>query len=232
MLGEDSFRRQSKFRDLWLDFVWNLFVFELDHQRSFWLWRQFGAFRIILLFEFLGIVSGAAVVLWVLFFAGAVETAGEERKKERRNSLVSFFVSWSFRGEVLMKGSLTVEAALVIPFSFMILGVICLLGVFQYNQAVVFITGRSYMYEVLDYREHGNAFMEQYLEEQVKAALAERTIGLKEIQVEAKVSTGKIYLHCGGQQKILFSLSVEKELEKIRLYPEPWIRQESYRKDQ
>ena len=36
-----------------------------------------------------------------------------------------------------MKGSLTVEAAFVFPFCFLVIGIVCLLGVFLYNQAVL-----------------------------------------------------------------------------------------------
>ena len=40
-----------------------------------------------------------------------------------------------------MKGSLTVEASFVIPLCFLFLGVIFYLGIYQYNQAVLQMTG-------------------------------------------------------------------------------------------
>ena len=40
-----------------------------------------------------------------------------------------------------MKGNLTIEAAYLFPFCFFILSLICYLGIFLYNHAVLELTG-------------------------------------------------------------------------------------------
>ena len=38
-----------------------------------------------------------------------------------------------------MKGNVTIEAAYLFPFCFLVLGLICYLGIFLYNQAGMFL---------------------------------------------------------------------------------------------
>ena len=52
-----------------------------------------------------------------------------------------------------MKGSLTVEAAFVFPFCFLIIGIIYALGIFLYNQSVLKLTGYECSVQTMEDRD-------------------------------------------------------------------------------
>ena len=48
-----------------------------------------------------------------------------------------------------MKGSLTVEAACIMPFCFLVITIVCVLGIYEYNQAVLQMTGYECILETV-----------------------------------------------------------------------------------
>lgn len=63
-----------------------------------------------------------------------------------------------------MKGSMTVEASLIFPFCFVVIGIVCILGIYQYNQAVLKMTGYESILQTMEERkEEEGQFKELFI---------------------------------------------------------------------
>ena len=104
-----------------------------------------------------------------------------------------------------MKGSLTVEASYVFPFCFFVIFIICQLGCYQYNQAVLKMTGYESIVRTLEERELHDDLLKEQLESRAETFALERTIGMKELDVSVKMTATKIALTYEGVQTMIES---------------------------
>ena len=122
-----------------------------------------------------------------------------------------------------MKGSLTVEAAWVFPFSFVVIGSICLLGIFLYDQVVLKMTGYECILHAIEQEETSEAAFSEELKRQAEITAGDRVMTIVELQADVKVSASKIMLIYRGKQK-LWNLPVETTIVYQRTFPELTLR--------
>ena len=104
-----------------------------------------------------------------------------------------------------MKGSLTVEASYVFPFCFFVIFIVCQLGCYQYNQAVLKMTGYESIVRTMEERELNDKAIEEQLENLAETLAQERTIGMKNLEVTVKMTATKIVLTYAGVQTAIES---------------------------
>ena len=122
-----------------------------------------------------------------------------------------------------MKGSLTVEAAFVFPFCFVVIGTICLLGIFLYNQAVLKMTGYECILLVMEEKEQAEeVFVENLLQKAEECGKA-RALAIKNLTVAVRVTASKISLNYQCTQTLL-NLPLEVSVAYERSYPEISLR--------
>lgn len=118
-----------------------------------------------------------------------------------------------------MKGSLTIEAAYIYPFCFLIIGIVCALGIYQYNRAVLEMTGYECILQTMEERELEEEIFKENLLRRVKQESADRTFGIKDLQVSLKMTPSKISINYEGIQAIL-DVPMEVTVVYERTYPE------------
>ena len=52
-----------------------------------------------------------------------------------------------------MKGSVTIEAAWIFPFCFFVIAIVCCLGIYEYNQTVLKISGYECIVRTMEERD-------------------------------------------------------------------------------
>ena len=119
-----------------------------------------------------------------------------------------------------MKGSMTVEAACVYPFCFMVIALICFLGVYKYNQAVLKMTGYECILEALE-QEMENP--EEILKKKAEEAVRGRVLAVGELTVDVKTTATKIALCYKGVQDF-FNLPLKVTVDYERTFPEVILR--------
>lgn len=120
-----------------------------------------------------------------------------------------------------MKGTLTVEASYLFPFCFWIIGVVCFLGIFIYNQAVLKMTGYECILQSFDEAEM--TVLEETLLENAQKCAEERVLAVKNLEVTVKSGISKISVSYHGTQTMLnIPLEVTVVCEKI--FPERTLR--------
>lgn len=122
-----------------------------------------------------------------------------------------------------MKGSLTLEAAYLVPFCFLIIGIVCYLGIFEYNRAVLKLTGYECILRTMEERtENDTVFWENLLNRADREAEL-RTLGISELDVEARITTSQIVLHYQGIQTF-FRTPIKVSVSYERVCPELMLR--------
>lgn len=122
-----------------------------------------------------------------------------------------------------MKGSLTVEAAYIFPFCFLVLGIVCALGVFRYNQAVLKMTGYECILQTMEERNRPEeTFRERLMEEAARSA-GGRTLGVRDLEVQVRITASKISVSYRGIQTML-NLPLEVTSVCERTFPEMTLR--------
>lgn len=122
-----------------------------------------------------------------------------------------------------MKGSLTVEAALVIPFCFVIVGITCFLGVFLYDQAALKMTGYECILQMIEQEAVGEEQFLQNLQEKAETSAKNRTLVLEDLQTSVEVSASKIMVRYSGRQKML-NLPMDITVVYEKVFPELTLR--------
>lgn len=122
-----------------------------------------------------------------------------------------------------MKGSLTIEAALVIPFCFVILGIVSFLGIFQYNQVVLKMTAYECILQTDGEEIPSEAVLKKLLTEQAKEKGNARGLAVKDLEVTVNVTVSKITLTYRCTQALL-NLPVEVTVVYERTFPELTLR--------
>lgn len=122
-----------------------------------------------------------------------------------------------------MKGSLTVEASLVFPFCFLILSLVCCLGIFCYNQAVLQISGYESIVAATEEPDSDEKILEKKILENARAFAGKRMLSVEALDVSVKITAGKILLSYRGTQSLL-SLPLEATAVYERIFPERTLR--------
>lgn len=122
-----------------------------------------------------------------------------------------------------MKGNVTIEAAYLFPFCFFTLGLICYLGIFLYNQAVLELTGYECILRTVEERELRDELLKEQLYERAKEAAQERTFGVEKLQITLKVTASKIAINYKGIQSVI-SVPINVDVVYERTSPEQMLR--------
>lgn len=122
-----------------------------------------------------------------------------------------------------MKGSLTVEAALVFPFCFLILLLFCELGIYQYDQAVLKLTGYECILRTMEERQLEDKVLRDRLLERAKEHGQARTFGVEELEADVKITKSEVLLTYSGRQSFLKS-PVNVTVTYQRIHPEQSLR--------
>lgn len=118
-----------------------------------------------------------------------------------------------------MKGSLTVEASLVLPFCFFVIAIVCSLGIFQYNQAVLEVTGYECLIHTMELREDSEKFWQESIKKLAEETAKERLLGVEELSATVKITASKIIVNYRGNQSFL-KLPLEVTVIYERVHPE------------
>ena len=122
-----------------------------------------------------------------------------------------------------MKANLTVEASLVFPFCFLIIGIVCFLGIFIYDQSVLKITGYECILQSMDQIETDDAYFLERLQKQAEEVAQHRTLAVAELQTNVKSSAAKITVNYRGRQKML-NLPIDITIVYEKTFPELTLR--------
>lgn len=122
-----------------------------------------------------------------------------------------------------MKGTLTVEASFVFPFCFLVILIICSLGIFKYNQAVLKLCAYECMLECVELWENSEDSAKSVLMESAEQIARKRVVGVEKLNTSVKATASKIMVSYSGVQRIL-QIPIEVTAIYERVYPEQSIR--------
>lgn len=91
-----------------------------------------------------------------------------------------------------MRGSLTVEASYIFPFCFLVIGIVCYLGILQYDRAVLKMTAYECIFQTIESSEKEQ--WEEMLLKNAEEAAKKRVLGTDDLCVSVKISATKISL--------------------------------------
>lgn len=120
-----------------------------------------------------------------------------------------------------MKGNVTVEASYVFPFSFLMIGIVCFLGIFLYNQTVLKLTAYECILQTIQEGQEELTVLDW--EKICVQQGQQRTLGLKDLQASVKTTVSKITVSYTATQSFLqIPLQVTSVYEKT--FPEVMLR--------
>lgn len=122
-----------------------------------------------------------------------------------------------------MKGSMTVEASLVFPFCFLVIVLVCCLGIFKYNQTILKLTGYECVIHTMDLRDGAEQVLQETIKNRTGQMAKERALGVENLETSVKVTASKISVTCSGTQKLL-RLPLNVNVVYERVYPEQLLR--------
>lgn len=122
-----------------------------------------------------------------------------------------------------MKGSMTVEAAYIFPICFLILGVVCYLGIFQYDRAVLKLTGYECILQVLEERDAEDEVLQSHLKKDAEEKAVERLFGASDVSVTVKITATKICVDYECMEKVL-KIPLKVSIVYERTFPELTLR--------
>ena len=118
-----------------------------------------------------------------------------------------------------MKGSVTIEAAWLFPFCFLVIAIVCCLGIYKYNEVVLKISGYECMVRTMEERNLDEGLFRENLKRRILETGAERTLGVQDLQASITMTTNKILVNVQGVQRLL-NLPLEVQVFYERVYPE------------
>ena len=118
-----------------------------------------------------------------------------------------------------MKGRLTVEAAYIFPFCFVVIGLGSILGLFLFNQAVLEMRAYECILHTIEERNLEEETFKEHLLKRAEQVGNERTFGVKELQVSMKMTASKISLTYTGTQSVI-GAPIEATAVYERTFPE------------
>lgn len=97
----------------------------------------------------------------------------------------------------MMKGSMTIEAAYIFPLCFWILGIVCFLGIYQYDRAVLEMTAYECILKSTE-QELSKDALKAHICQRAQESGRERTLGAKELNAEVQVTASRVSVtyHC------------------------------------
>lgn len=110
-----------------------------------------------------------------------------------------------------MKGSLTVEASMIVPLTILIIVLICQLGIYQYDCAVMKMTGYECILEMMDKENKKSEHLKEELQSLANETAKDRCFGIMELETSVKITDSKVKLSYQGKQgmiQIPFYISV------------------------
>lgn len=122
-----------------------------------------------------------------------------------------------------MKGSMTLEASYIFPFCFVVIGIVCYLGIFQYNQAVLKMTGYECILQTMEERDRNETTLKENLLQMANVAAKDRTFGVENLKTSVKITTSKISINYTGIQS-MFQIPLDITVAYERIYPELTLR--------
>ncbi len=122
-----------------------------------------------------------------------------------------------------MKASVTVEASLIVPMCFVVIMITCYLGIFQYNQSVLKLTGYECILRTMEEREQDLSLLKDNLLHRAKEYGEERILAVKNLNVSVKMTATQISLTYSCVQSILES-PIEVTIDYERVHPELTLR--------
>lgn len=122
-----------------------------------------------------------------------------------------------------MKGSLTVEASYIVPICFLTVMLICYLGIFKYNQAVLKITGYECLLQVMGNSDMEEEEQKELLLKKTKEMAQERVLSMESIDVSVKMTATKVWIYFEGMQ-VLPHMQMEVSVFYERSFPELTLR--------
>lgn len=122
-----------------------------------------------------------------------------------------------------MKGSLTVEASYIVPMCFFTVLLICYLGIFEYNQAVLKITGYECLLQVMGNNDIEEEEQKEMLLKKTKEMAQERVLSMESIDVSVKMTATKVWIYFEGMQ-VLPHVQMEVSAVYERTFPELTLR--------
>lgn len=122
-----------------------------------------------------------------------------------------------------MKGSMTVEGAYIFPFCLIIIVIVCCLGIFRYNAAVLKITGYECILNTMGDMEEENDLLEENLLRNAQRDASQRALAMKDLKASVKVTASKISVKYSGTQALL-NIPLEVKVVYERTFPERTLR--------
>lgn len=122
-----------------------------------------------------------------------------------------------------MKGNITIEASYIFPFCFLVIAIVCYLGIFSYNQSVLKTTGYESILWSVDEGEISEKDLQHSIRKKAEKIAGSRVLSVKELNVDVKITTSKIALTFYGKQT-MFNLPLEVISVYERTYPERTLR--------
>ena len=122
-----------------------------------------------------------------------------------------------------MKGSVTIEAAYIFPFCFLIIVIICYLGIFVYNRSILKTTGYESVLWAVESTELSKKDFKQHLVKSAEQTAKTRVLGMESLNAKAEITTSKIRLTFYGMHA-MFDLPLEVTVVYERTYPEKTLR--------
>lgn len=123
-----------------------------------------------------------------------------------------------------MRGSITVEASLIMPFCLAVIGVFSWLGVFQYNRAVMKLTACEYIVRFAEQRMQERDEFVRELTGKLEQAAEERTLALREIRASVKVTGSTVVAELNAEQRIIWSGTLNAKASYKITHPETALR--------
>ncbi len=122
-----------------------------------------------------------------------------------------------------MKGSMTIEGAYVFPFGFIIIAIVCCLGIFRYNLAVLKMTGYECILSTAGELEEDNEFLEEELLKNAEVCADKRVLAVENLKTTVRVTASKIAVRYSGTQSLL-NIPFEVSAVYERTFPEQTLR--------
>lgn len=93
-----------------------------------------------------------------------------------------------------MKGSLTVEASYIVPMCLIAVLIVCYLGIFEYNQAVLQMTGYECLLLVMGNDDMSEEEQKEMLLKRTKEIAQERVLSMESVDVRVKMTATKVWI--------------------------------------
>lgn len=122
-----------------------------------------------------------------------------------------------------MKGSLTVEAAYIFPLCFVMIGIVCCLGIFRYNQAVLKMTGYECILQAMEEGNTSEEALEKHLLEKAGELAGQRALAIRKLEVSVKITVSKVSISYHCIQSML-NIPLEATAVYERTFPELTLR--------